>query len=144
MLIARRRLLGYGIYEGKSKLAHIGFSWFGSGGRFVLQGQQYLIKPKGFLFINRYEVRLRKVCVAVIQVRWAPLPQISAVEFDNQHYTIQNQVVTLNGQAIGDYRARRLGNWMWSSIELDLPQQIPSIPRLCLIWTLINDSQLSE
>ncbi len=39
---------------------------------------------------------------------------------------------------LGSVKIRRLAPWIWSNIEVELPETLPLIPQLFIVWHLLR------
>jgi hypothetical protein len=138
MLEARWSLRGYRILDREKEIARICFSVWGAGGTIRYQQKRLKVVPKGKVLINRYELQDGKTCVASLRKEWMPFKVIKFLEFGLEEYCIRDSKVMHQDQLIGKVHTAPQGGWLWSSIEIKVPPSLPTLPKLLLIWDLLD------
>jgi hypothetical protein len=92
---------------------------------------------KGFPILNRYELRQGNTCVASMTLKMLPLPPSQTLEYNHQVYVWKNSLILHENRELGSVKIRWSGSWIWSNIEVELPESLPLIPQLFIVWHLL-------
>lgn|GEM_PF-5596937 len=133
-------LWGYHIFSDKTNIARVTFNIWRSGGKVIIQNnpkKTLRIVGKGFPILNRYELQQGNTCVATMMLKILPLPPSQILECDRQVYVWQNSRILHNNQEIGLVKIRYVSPWLWSKIEVELPETLPLTLQLVVLWHLL-------
>jgi hypothetical protein len=134
----RPGICGYRIFLENRQVARASFNVVGSGGKLMIRKQTFRLAALGVPVINRYELRKRKVSIASMTLKILPLPASQVLEFNNQVFVWKNSRIFHENRELGPVKLRRLGSWFWSTIEIELPDSLPLIPQLFIVWHLLS------
>lgn len=137
MFTIRPSLCGYRIFTDKKEVARATFSLWRSGGKLIIQKKTLRMAGKGFPILNHFELRQGKTCVASMTLKMLPLPPSQILEYRDQVYVWQNSRIIYDNRDLGSVQIRRSGPWIWSNIEVELPETLPLIPQLFIVWHLL-------
>ncbi len=137
MLTIRPGLFGYRISIGTKQIARATFNPCGFGGKLIFQKKALRIIGKGFFILNRYELRQGKTCVASMTLKILPLPPSQTLEYDHQVFVWRNSRILHEDQELGSVKIRWRGPWIWSTAEVELPETLPLIVQLFIVWRLL-------
>ncbi|MFM7425914.1 MAG: hypothetical protein ACKO7W_13140 [Elainella sp.] len=138
MLKIRPSLCGHRIFIDKKEVARATFNLWSFGGKLIIQKKTLKIAGRGFPILNRYELRQGKTCVASMTLKMLLLPPSQVLEYNHQVYVWQNSRILHENRELGLVKVRRLGPWIWSSIEVELPETLPLISQLFIVWRLLD------
>lgn len=134
----RSGICGYRIFLENRQVARASFNVVGSGGKLMIRNQTFRLAALGFVVLNRYELRKRKVLVASMALKILPLPASQVLEFKNQEFVWRNSRIFHENRDLGPVKLRR-HNWrIWTKIYIELPQVLPLIPQLFIVWRLLS------
>lgn len=127
---------GYRIVRGKKTVAVAKFSWWAAGGTLRWNRQRYQIRFSGFPIKNTAKLMHQKECVAIAKSPILP-PKIF-IEYASIKYCFSqvDQTIKVGEEVVG--RVMPASEFCDRSIHFDLPEAMPPIAQVFLIWLVLQ------
>ncbi len=130
---------GYQIQQGQKIIAKAKFDSSGSKGQLIVDQKRYTVVFKGFPLRNTLFLMDGTVKLAQIRTPLMPPRLYLDCKEDGQpcyEYWRTDNTIIVAGQVVGS--VKQPGSLGARSILFQLPDTMPTIPRLFMIWAILN------